>query len=179
MRDVWRRAMQRNLLVLCVRPMPPFPAGCVAPHFPFAPRASCSGLAGFFVVRLRSSVGRKPMTKPILMLATVALLFSSSWTLAKPADTEYTYRYTGNTVFQRCNNNRPFVYGFGGALTDVMHLLQSNKEIAPIICIPTAVQNGQIADTMCNYLEKHPEQRHLLAVDLAISALSEAFPCKW
>lgn len=45
-------------------------------------------------------------------------------------------------------------------------------------CIPQQVTRGQLADTTIQYLEAHPEQRHLVAASLVKVAVAEKFPCQ-
>ena len=47
----------------------------------------------------------------------------------------------------------------------------------PPYCSPLGADYVQIARIVAKYLEEHPELLHRLAPHLAISALSEAFPC--
>ena len=45
-------------------------------------------------------------------------------------------------------------------------------------CFPTQTTRQQWVDVVKRYLDRHPEQRHLLAGFLVAKALAEAFPCK-
>lgn len=46
------------------------------------------------------------------------------------------------------------------------------------MCIPLGVASEQIQDVTVQWLEAHPERRHVRASDLIAAALSEAFPCQ-
>ncbi len=45
------------------------------------------------------------------------------------------------------------------------------------ICIPLAVESGQIIDVFVRYLDDNPAQRHQPARSLLYGALLDAFPC--
>lgn len=46
-----------------------------------------------------------------------------------------------------------------------------------MFCIPKGVQFGQIMDIVGQYLEQHPERRHMRALYIVTIALDKAFPC--
>jgi hypothetical protein len=54
----------------------------------------------------------------------------------------------------------------------VIGVLDSKKN-----CIPPKVNRRQILDVVLQYMERHPEQRHLFAAVLVLFAIAEKFPC--
>lgn len=45
-------------------------------------------------------------------------------------------------------------------------------------CIPPSVENGQLLDIVHQYLETHPEERHLNGATLVSRAIAQKFPCR-
>ncbi len=88
---------------------------------------------------------------------------------------------TGNDWHSICNNkkaDRP-----GGCDTYVVGVVSGIKAQAAItstkepFCAPPKVSYQQYADIFFKYLDNHPEQRHELAVILALQSWRDAFPC--
>lgn len=46
-----------------------------------------------------------------------------------------------------------------------------------LFCFPVGMAKGQLTDIVLQYLETHPEERHLFGVDLVIMAIGPKFPC--
>ena len=45
-------------------------------------------------------------------------------------------------------------------------------------CVPSGVNNGQVAEVVRKYLQDHPEKLHLVPSDLVINAIQTAWPCE-
>jgi hypothetical protein len=66
--------------------------------------------------------------------------------------------------------------GFTSAVADVLtggHIVSGYRA-----CIGTNVSRGQAKDVVKQWLENHPQHRHLAAHRLVAAALAEGFPCK-
>jgi len=88
---------------------------------------------------------------------------------------------TGNDLYENCSDggvNRltlcvPYVEG----IFDATNVQRALMKLPPIICSGISVTASQIADVVHLYLKNHPERRQNPAAQLAVTALSEAFPC--
>ena len=45
-------------------------------------------------------------------------------------------------------------------------------------CVPSGLRFNQTEEITFNYLNSHPEERHLSAWSLVVTAMSEKFPCR-
>jgi hypothetical protein len=48
----------------------------------------------------------------------------------------------------------------------------------PIVCVPQEVTTGQLMAVVVKYIEARPERMHEPFADLALEALTAAWPCK-
>ncbi len=93
--------------------------------------------------------------------------------------------WDGNKAYDLCKSNRTAIlsYVIGvydrevafGTIPDVTGKPFDPKEF---VCLPVDVRAGQLADVVCQHLEKHPEQRQWPAAALASDAIRKAWPCK-
>lgn len=108
-----------------------------------------------------------------------AVLFAGTEARAAPMD-------TGNHFLPDCkaiqNVNEPATFGQGmclgtiSALRDVQRFIVYNNG-ALRFCIPVSVTDGQLVRVVIRYLEYNPAQLHHNFTDLAVSAISAAYPC--
>ncbi|WP_366510358.1 Rap1a/Tai family immunity protein [Mesorhizobium sp.] len=83
--------------------------------------------------------------------------------------------WTRNDLDKACGNKAAIVYAFG--LVDGMEI--GSQGGAPrYFCLPPDVVGKQILDVVCQYVERHPEERQSPASYMATAALREAWPCK-
>lgn len=85
----------------------------------------------------------------------------------------------GDDLWMQCNATDPktgmgrayrgFCMGYIKAVADVLNHQEH-------IRTPHDLANGQLYDTVMAWLSKHPEQRHLAALDVIYLALHERFP---
>jgi hypothetical protein len=111
--------------------------------------------------------------------------------------------FTGNDVYQRCQNDRPFVLGYTAGLADsathTMWILESMRplektmrpkesillnstidfdvEFIAAYCRPPEATLNQITDVFCKYLRDTPEERDGLPAILFNDAMTKAWPC--
>lgn len=83
---------------------------------------------------------------------------------------------TGNSLLRECQNRtlEPACVGYLDGVTDTDAAL--GRPVS--VCLPQAVERGQVRDVVVKWLLDHPEQRHQYAPDLVIKALSSVFPCR-
>ena len=60
---------------------------------------------------------------------------------------------------------------------DTIDAFRQVQKTKPMICAPVQATPGQIVDVVREYLNEHPEKRHMAAVVLVGAALQNAFPC--
>ena len=81
---------------------------------------------------------------------------------------------SGNDLYGHCSSavyvDRGICHGYVIGVVDIL----SQR----VICVPDDATAGQAEDIVRQWLEGHPEVRHLAAEGLVALALSEAFPCK-
>ena len=68
-------------------------------------------------------------------------------------------------------------YGFITGARILGNLYEGKPIEARLFCIPSGVQNEQLARIYVEYLEQHPAQLHLNASSLLIECLKDSFPC--
>ena len=94
-----------------------------------------------------------------------------------------TYFRDGNALLERCEHfeHAPRDYDKalqGTACRDYVLGVVDALRDAGMFCVPAnSVQVNQVVDIATAHLRDHPENRHLPASDLIVSALKEKFPC--
>jgi Rap1a immunity proteins len=93
----------------------------------------------------------------------------------------------GNIVSTWCttNANRERIGDFAmqagscfGYLSSIIDIQSSGNAVnGKKACIPRNADMNQMVDLFKNYVRDHPDQRHLLAANLAAEAFALAFPC--
>lgn len=122
-------------------------------------------------------------------LAILLLLFFVG--MAEPARAEYV---SGNNLLDWCSTARSsqlyyqdssscreFVVGVHDGVEAAMTLVSRYAELEnpiEVLCVPSGVTAGQLAEIVTNYLRANPENRHESANYLVILALMEAYPCR-
>jgi hypothetical protein len=94
----------------------------------------------------------------------------------------------GNIVSTWCttNANRERIGDFAmqagscfGYLSSIIDIQSSGNAVnGRKACIPRNADMNQMVDLFKNYVRDHPDQRHLLAANLAAEAFALAFPCR-
>ena len=98
---------------------------------------------------------------------------------------------SGNKLLELCSapfgsNNQAWCDGYIIAVDDTLTLTYAasgaaSGETDPAIhryyCLGAGVTLGQTSLAVLNYLKAHPEKLDMIASQLVISALAEAFPC--
>ena len=86
----------------------------------------------------------------------------------------------GSTLYSRCSGNdlswQLWCLGYVGGSSDALMLFNSGK--APHACLPTEGTHGEVQTIIVKYLREHPEYLHRPALEIALSALVAAFPCR-
>jgi hypothetical protein len=88
---------------------------------------------------------------------------------------------TGNELYDWLSRHRKIASGTVSS-EDYVPLSSGLGYVLGVIdsvqnCIPTGVIRAQLQEITLQYLEIHPEERHLLAVNLVRRAIAEKFPC--
>ena len=68
-------------------------------------------------------------------------------------------------------------FGYLAAVADTADTLAGWEGFEPSICVPLGVTGGQLIKVWVKYANEHPEELHLSASSLVLSAYAEAFPC--
>jgi hypothetical protein len=95
---------------------------------------------------------------------------------------------TGNDIFEYCEPDGAFVAAYLLGLEDMAEFAQAvtwmrtDKNVAAAMvmrpyCPPQGSTLGQSSSVFCEYLRKHPNERHLPVVGLVQKAMKDAFPC--
>lgn len=87
---------------------------------------------------------------------------------------------TGNQLAEYCRNGadrNPGCFYYIQGVVDAQVELHSAFRIA-LICFPSKVTNGQIAQIVAKYLNDTPSELHFPATTLVSNALHKAFPCE-
>ena len=83
---------------------------------------------------------------------------------------------TGNTFLSQCRNSRVtceiYVQGVNDGLFAAM--IGTNRDLP--YCIPEGSTISQVTDVVLNFMERYPEDRHLLAPTIIANALQMAWP---
>lgn len=92
--------------------------------------------------------------------------------------------WDGNKAHDLCSSNRTAVLAYVIGVYDREVAFDTipdkdGKLFDPkhFVCLPAGVKAGQLMDVVCQYLEKHPEQRQWPAAALAADAIRKAWPC--
>lgn len=95
------------------------------------------------------------------------------------ADTAY---QRSSDLLKHCTSESTFELGVcGGYLAgtaDTLDLLEQWKGPTDQVCAPDAVTISQLRELVTKHIKEHPEQRHLSATSLVLSAFYETFPCE-
>lgn len=65
-----------------------------------------------------------------------------------------------------------------GGVSDTLDFLQTAGLLSKVYCMPKSITQGQLAAVFSKYLHDNPAKRQLVAANLLIDALLDAFPCK-
>jgi hypothetical protein len=89
---------------------------------------------------------------------------------------------SGNDLLKYCSAKSNLFdgglcFGFVEAVADIMGTAQ-RPVFGFTACFVGDVGLSEISDVTINFLNSHPERRHLGAASLVAHALSDAFPCK-
>ena len=86
---------------------------------------------------------------------------------------------SGDDLYASCQEKNPACEGYIVAISDSVQALATWGDLPDnFICRPADVTSEQLVAVVIKDFEKYPEQRHLLASNLVIYALKQAFPCK-
>ena len=89
---------------------------------------------------------------------------------------------TGNTLLAKCKSedsyNFGFCLGYIEGVNDAHDALAEGMGVSPVCWLPENVTAGQLEKVVIKHLEAHPEDLHLGASGLVLSALYKAFPCE-
>ncbi len=86
---------------------------------------------------------------------------------------------SGEEVYRYCENNACggyFVGAFDG-LRIAGAVGDARQSKNAMICAPDAIRDEIIVQVALDYLDNHPEQRHLSAANLALRAWRDVWPC--
>lgn len=91
---------------------------------------------------------------------------------------------TGNDLYEACSKPEPPEtvdnaagrIACGNYVSGALDGFRMTKEGQTLLTLPPEVSGVQAQDVVLKYLKDHPEQRHLPAAFLVISALLKAFP---
>jgi hypothetical protein len=116
------------------------------------------------------------MMRISVMVLTMALTVA---TTAAHAEGLVLQWMTGNELFDKCSQppNGSGLYsqciGYVEGVVDVLNLHRTMDGYSN--CIPVNVQASQLRDVAMNYLREHPQDRHLGAAMLTITAFAQAW----
>jgi hypothetical protein len=86
---------------------------------------------------------------------------------------------TGNSLYEYLTANnataRAHAAGYIAGVADVGSM---GKVFGWSFCLPRRTTKDQITDVVKQWLDQHPEKRHVGAVGLVSEALAGAFPCR-
>ena len=86
---------------------------------------------------------------------------------------------SGDDLYASCQDKNPACEGYIVAISDSVQALMTWGDLPDnFICRPADMTSEQLVAVVLNDFEKYPEQRHLLASNLVLYALKQAFPCK-
>jgi hypothetical protein len=112
------------------------------------------------------------MMKNIFFVIVLATLFLSTSVQADPRK--------GNFWYQECENGSAncgsYMLGLVSGIR-VMNVFLKSSGAKPPYCRPKGVKLGQDIRIFWRHMHNNPEERHLDAGGLYISAMIEAFPC--
>lgn len=125
---------------------------------------------------------RNLLALALLLICTTSALAQKDRSVAALADPPSSASWTfndGNDLWTLCNTVNPNT-GMGrayrgfcmGYIKGVAQVLDHQEHIRT----PHDLTNGQLYDAVMTWLSKHPEQRHLAALDVIYLALRESFP---
>jgi len=88
---------------------------------------------------------------------------------------------TGNALYADCVSALPMrtqaCRSYIAGVADAARSFRGTGAVK-IACIPMGATTQQLSDVVIGSLRAAPEMRHLLASDLVLSALNEAYPCR-
>jgi len=87
-----------------------------------------------------------------------------------------------NGLYSYCKSEhfsaQGFCKGFIQGVSEVLNGAADGRFGVLRFCLPDGVNLGQEQDVVIKWLTENPQERHLPASLVVISALAEAFPCK-
>jgi hypothetical protein len=114
-------------------------------------------------------------------LAVVSLMSLSGTFASFAGDVDYS---SGNFMLPHCkhflaDNYRYDVWdGDCGGVISTLLFFDAVLPEGVRFCSPSGVSQNQAASVVVQYLDAHPEKRHLNFRGLAVTALHDAWPCK-
>ena len=84
---------------------------------------------------------------------------------------------SGNDLLRDCEAQRPACVAYIEGALDMWVNGQTFGRSRKIVCLAPGVEAGQLRDIVIQWLNTHPEDRHLEASGLVIIAAAQAFPC--
>jgi hypothetical protein len=90
----------------------------------------------------------------------------------RPTLADHDGSWSGITLFDYCRDGSLNAQICTGYIVGVMEATSDQ------ICYPPGATYFQLIQVVGRFLDVHPEQLHLHALDLVLLALHEAFPCK-
>lgn len=88
--------------------------------------------------------------------------------------------WTGNGLLRACDNGNEAnaCVGYVAGIVDTYQTVVTWEHARREICVPEGATITQHAFVVIKYLKEHPEELHLAASSLALTAFAQAFPCK-
>jgi hypothetical protein len=90
-----------------------------------------------------------------------------------------TFALSGEELYHYCADNACggyFIGAFDGLLI-AGAVGDARRQKSAMICAPDAIDGETIVQVALDYIERHPETRHLSAANLALRAWREQWPC--
>ncbi len=123
------------------------------------------------------------MKKLTLLMFILAMLMASP---VKAANGEKLLNDCNNIIKYQQNKSDKTVstvgagscFGYIGATIDTHSSLVEYFNRDKLFCSPPNLKSGDAARLVVNYVKKYPQKVNVLASDLVLEALIEAFPCK-
>lgn len=104
------------------------------------------------------------------------LFFTICFALTLASGSASAQLWSGNDYTETCTQE-PDDYKSSVCSAFVIGIAQAGRSNR-IFCIPATVTNGQTLAIVNEYINDHPEERHIAASDLVVTSLIEAFPCQ-
>ena len=105
---------------------------------------------------------------------------------ANPEPIEFPQRQSATDLLKACTSSRltaggrerrRYCAGFVSGVEEAVRLSNRTGRLPASACPPQQVTARSLAQTYIDYLAKRPEELSKSAVDVAVSALSRAYPC--